>query len=481
MTPPAFAAAAPLLPGQRAFLGGAAPSPAAPVPRGAARTSAPTAQFKLPGLPKLGGGKKKGAAAAKKAPAKPVTIKTGAVSAEAMKAPSAPRTASAVVEASAGVKFYNPKTAAYNFRADSKGHGATAFDSRAGVASAAAGTNARANENGTFRNMNPYTDNPVWARPNWSPEDADVAVRTVFRNVLGNAYVVDEEVAELAAEISCFKETRQAKEFVRAVALSTAYKSRYFEPMSNMRFVELNFKHFLGRAPWNQEEISEHIQILVNEGYNAEINSYLDSDEYDTLWGDERIPQPNFRGGHDFNIGMNTLAVLRGGWSRSDRVQTSAFFPAASAMPACGAPSILKGLPEAWRSENAARDTAGTIREFPTSFWNPEEKTGGDDGGADWKARMGVNSVNWYAKSIVYKDVMKPVLKHSQEEEEAAAAALKWGSTMAKNYVGTRYTWNVAPVIEIKSPSSEEAMNGVVSLAMKEIEFSIPSDLSQKV
>eukprot|EP00173_Palmaria_palmata_P005072 Plantae.Rhodophyta-Palmaria_palmata.ctg820.p1 GENE.Plantae.Rhodophyta-Palmaria_palmata.ctg820~~Plantae.Rhodophyta-Palmaria_palmata.ctg820.p1 ORF type:complete len:285 (-),score=56.54 Plantae.Rhodophyta-Palmaria_palmata.ctg820:269-1015(-) len=248
---------------------------------------------------------------------------------------------------------------------------------------------------------------------------------------------MEEEAAGLATEVSCYKETGETKEFVRAVALSEAYKSRYFEPMSNTRFVELNFKHFLGRAPKNQEEISEHIQIIIDEGYNSEINSYMDCDEYDTLWGDQRVPQPNFRGGHDYNQGMNTLASLRGGFSRSDRVNSSAIFAAGNSMNPSPL-SIDKGLPEAWRGENAARVAAGPVREFPVSFWNPERDDMANAGGIDWKARMGINSRNWYANSAMFKEVMKPALKHSAEEEDEAAAVLKYGVTMGKSYVGKR-------------------------------------------
>lgn len=495
MITPAFAGTVPVLSKERGFLG----NEFSAAKEHNANCSCPTAQFKLPklpsmpnmpnmpkvpslpdlpSLPKLGGDKK--APSSPASPVKAAAIKMRNISDEARKAPSfsggggsAP--ARAVVAASAGVKFYKPKTARYVFSADSKGHGETAFDVRVGGPS----TNARANTNGTFRNMDVYTSDPVWARPNWSPEDADVAVRTVFRNILGNAYLLEEEVAELATETSCFKISREAKEFVRAVGLSNAYKSRYFEPMSNMRFVELNFKHFLGRAPKNQSEISEHIQILVNEGYNAEINSYMDSEEYDTLWGDERIPQPNFRGGHDYNQGMNTLACLRGGYTRSDRTSTKATFAAGNAMNSSPL-SILKGLPEAWRTENAAREAAGPLREFPASFWNPAREAAAG-GGADWMARFGVNAKNWYEDSVVFKETMTPKLKHSDEEESMAAASMKYGSTMAKNYVGVRYQWSTAPVIEIKPPTSSEAANGTLSLAMKEIAFSIPSELSQNV
>ena len=52
------------------------------------------------------------------------------------------------------------------------------------------------------------------------------------------------------------------REFVRVVAQSDLYRSLFFETSSPYRFVELNFKHLLGRAPQDQAEISEHVQPL---------------------------------------------------------------------------------------------------------------------------------------------------------------------------------------------------------------------------
>eukprot|EP00168_Porphyra_purpurea_P005336 TRINITY_DN163_c0_g2_i7.p3 TRINITY_DN163_c0_g2~~TRINITY_DN163_c0_g2_i7.p3 ORF type:complete len:195 (-),score=34.86 TRINITY_DN163_c0_g2_i7:431-946(-) len=65
-----------------------------------------------------------------------------------------------------------------------------------------------------------------------------IAVRAVYKNVLGNAYLMESERAELAYSESCFTYTGNAKEFVRAVAQSDAYRTRYFEPVTPMRFVE---------------------------------------------------------------------------------------------------------------------------------------------------------------------------------------------------------------------------------------------------
>ncbi len=67
--------------------------------------------------------------------------------------------------------------------------------------------------------------------------------------------------------------------FVRAIAKSDQYKSLFFHSSSQYRFIELNFKHLLGRAPQDQSEISEHVAIYNGQGYDDEIDSYIDIEE----------------------------------------------------------------------------------------------------------------------------------------------------------------------------------------------------------
>ncbi|MEM9157136.1 MAG: phycobilisome rod-core linker polypeptide, partial [Cyanobacteria bacterium P01_F01_bin.33] len=65
---------------------------------------------------------------------------------------------------------------------------------------------------------------------------------------------------------------------------------RFFETAAPYRFVELNFKHLLGRAPSDQAEVSEHIRRCNEAGYDAEIDSYIDGDEYLANFGENVVP-----------------------------------------------------------------------------------------------------------------------------------------------------------------------------------------------
>lgn len=138
-----------------------------------------------------------------------------------------------------------------------------------------------------------YVPSPVVS----SIEDKETLCNLVVKQVFGNAYVMESEREEVYMAESMFRRGAiPLKEFVRACALSSTYRRRFFECCGPYRAVELNFKHLLGRGPNSQAEISEHVQRMVNEGFEAEINSYIDSIEYDQKFGEDDIPGMVFKG-----------------------------------------------------------------------------------------------------------------------------------------------------------------------------------------
>lgn len=130
---------------------------------------------------------------------------------------------------------------------------------------------------------------PVEWVPGRSQEEADTIIRAVYRQVLGNAYVMESE--QLTVPESQFKRGElSVREFVRAVAKSELYRSRFFTSCARYRAIELNFRHLLGRPPLDLEEMRLHSTILDTQGFEAEIDSYLDSDEYQNTFGENFVP-----------------------------------------------------------------------------------------------------------------------------------------------------------------------------------------------
>lgn len=130
---------------------------------------------------------------------------------------------------------------------------------------------------------------PLEWLPGSSESDLEVIIRAVYRQVLGNAYVMESE--RLGVPESQFKRGElSVREFVRAVAKSDLYCSRFFTSCARYRAIELNFRHLLGRPPLDLEEMRQHSTILDTQGFGAEIDAYLDSDEYQTTFGEHLVP-----------------------------------------------------------------------------------------------------------------------------------------------------------------------------------------------
>ncbi|MEH1790649.1 MAG: phycobilisome rod-core linker polypeptide [Nostoc sp.] len=122
-----------------------------------------------------------------------------------------------------------------------------------------------------------------------SADDIEIVIRAVYRQVLGNAYIMESERL-IVPESQLKQGLIDVREFVRQVAKSELYRSRFFNNVYRYRAIELNFKHLLGRAPDDYSETIYHSNILDEKGFEADIDSYLDSDEYLDAFGDNIVP-----------------------------------------------------------------------------------------------------------------------------------------------------------------------------------------------
>ncbi|ABW32150.1 phycobilisome linker polypeptide [Acaryochloris marina] len=164
---------------------------------------------------------------------------------------------------------------------------------------------------------------PTELRPNWSQKDAEMTINAVYRQVLGNDHLMEaERLSGLESQFANGLLT--VKDFVRAVAKSELYKSKFLYPHFHTRVIELNFKHLLGRAPYSEAEVIEHLDRYQNEGYEADIDSYIDSKEYDASFGDSIVPYYRdlvTTGVGQQTVGFTRLFNLYRGYANSDRAQ----------------------------------------------------------------------------------------------------------------------------------------------------------------
>jgi phycoerythrin-associated linker protein len=158
--------------------------------------------------------------------------------------------------------------------------------------------------------------------PGDSSDQINALIRACYRQVMGNPHLMEFE-RSMSAESRYCDGYLSTREFVRAIGNSAEYKRRFFETNAPYRFIELNFKHFLGRAPKSQQEVSEHIQILADQGYEAEISSYVDSSEYQEVFGEDTIPYMRILSENGRSqVAFNRHLSLAEGFAASDTVLT---------------------------------------------------------------------------------------------------------------------------------------------------------------
>jgi len=216
--------------------------------------------------------------------------------------------------------------------------------------------------------------------PRLSAWDADVAVGAAIRQVFGNAYLFEEESADVAVLASQFRGGNLTmKEMVRGLAKTAAYKSRFMSPNSTYRLVELNFKHLLGRGP-TQAEVSAHTQTLMTAGFDADVDSYF-GEEYDALFGDNVVPSTVFRGTYRSSEEFNRMCKSNAGPAGSDKAKRGLNM---LVTVATGGPTdyddVASGLPSAVSASTLTFGSAG--------YWTAAQKAEDEGRSVSPKAKL---------------------------------------------------------------------------------------------
>lgn len=170
---------------------------------------------------------------------------------------------------------------------------------------------------------------PVELRPKATQGEIEAVIHAVYRQVLGNPHLLSSE--RLVNTESLLRDRKiTVQEFVRQVAKSDLYKEMHFQSHFQSRTIELNYKHLLGRAPYAQAEISEHLDLYQSKGFEADIDSYIDSPEYQRTFGENIVPYYRdfvTTGVGQKTVGFTRLLQLYRGYANSDRGQLTGNAP----------------------------------------------------------------------------------------------------------------------------------------------------------
>ena len=117
------------------------------------------------------------------------------------------------------------------------------------------------------------------------------AYRQVFERDI-EPYIIRNEFTELESKLR--NGEYNVKEFIERLGCSELYLKEFYTPYPNTKVIELGTKHFLGRAPRNQNEIQQYNQILAASGLRAFIKAMVNSMEYLKVFGEDTVPYRRF-------------------------------------------------------------------------------------------------------------------------------------------------------------------------------------------
>jgi phycoerythrin-associated linker protein len=123
-----------------------------------------------------------------------------------------------------------------------------------------------------------------------SREERQIALHRIYCQVLERQPYEYERKQLAQAEKDFLSDRIGVRRFLKELGHSSVYLDSFYYKYSNLKFLELCFKHFMGRSPFNQEEVKIYCEILMNHGVAKLITAILDSEEYRKVFGCFTVP-----------------------------------------------------------------------------------------------------------------------------------------------------------------------------------------------
>ncbi|MBD0269681.1 MAG: phycobilisome rod-core linker polypeptide [Cyanobacteria bacterium Co-bin8] len=123
-----------------------------------------------------------------------------------------------------------------------------------------------------------------------SLEERKAALYQIYVQVLERQPYAFERKQLVKAEDDFLHDKIGVKRFLKALGHSAVYLDEFYHGSSNLKFLELCFKHFMGRAPRDRHEMRLYCDILMRDGVQALITYMIDSEEYRKHFGCFTVP-----------------------------------------------------------------------------------------------------------------------------------------------------------------------------------------------
>jgi hypothetical protein len=131
---------------------------------------------------------------------------------------------------------------------------------------------------------------PITVNRRSSREERAAALHQIYYQVLERQPYQYERRSLAKAETDFLKDKIGVRRFLKELGHSEVYLNSFYHNSTNLKFLESCFRHFMGRAPVDQQEIQHYSNILMTQGVNHLITAILDSEEYRKVFGCFTVP-----------------------------------------------------------------------------------------------------------------------------------------------------------------------------------------------
>ncbi len=135
-----------------------------------------------------------------------------------------------------------------------------------------------------------YTHTPITIDRNSNETERQSALQQIYAQVLERQPYASERKEIAKIEKDFLKGKLGVRHFIGELVMSSVYLNSFYHDCSNLKFVEWSFKHILGRALRDNEEIAKYMNLLMMEGVSAFFHEILGSEEYRKAFGSFTIP-----------------------------------------------------------------------------------------------------------------------------------------------------------------------------------------------
>ena len=134
----------------------------------------------------------------------------------------------------------------------------------------------------TYKIFHPYDD-----------ESLKESIIAAYKQIYGNINPMESE-RSIEAERRLRNGDIPIREFIRILAKQNFYLDHFFENTSQTKAIKLSFIHILGRPLKNEKEFRNSIELINSIGFEAHLDSLIDSIEYEEIFGEDIVPYERF-------------------------------------------------------------------------------------------------------------------------------------------------------------------------------------------